>query len=44
MTVADNLRLGLFAHRSESLFASELDRIGHLFPILKARRSNRQEL
>ena len=37
MTVADNLKLGLFAHRSESLFSNELDRIGELFPILKAR-------
>ncbi len=37
MTVADNLRLGLFAHHSELLFSSELERIGELFPILKAR-------
>lgn len=37
MTVSDNLKLGLFAHRSESLFSSELDRIADLFPILKVR-------
>jgi len=37
MSVEDNLRLGLFLHRSESMFADELERIGDLFPILKSR-------
>jgi branched-chain amino acid transport system ATP-binding protein len=37
MSVADNLKLGLFIRRSESQFTSHLERICEIFPILKDR-------
>lgn len=37
MSVADNLKLGLFVRRSEPQFASHLERMCELFPILKDR-------
>ena len=37
MTVEDNLKMGLFLHRAESVFPDELERVAVLFPILKNR-------